>query len=110
MGPSHELLMSWEEWGRYDALGLAELVRKKQVKPRELALQVMAGIELVNPSINAVIEVFNDVVEDPFKDGMNPDGPFSGIPYLMKDMGPTLRGRKQEMGSRLMQGYITAAD
>ncbi len=103
-------VMSWDDWMTHDAMGLADLVRKKQVTPRELAEQVKAGIAKVNPTINAVVEVFDDVVADPLKDGMNADGPFAGIPYLMKDLGPTLKGRKQEMGARLMQGNVAAAD
>ncbi|MBI1778190.1 MAG: amidase [Proteobacteria bacterium] len=103
-------VMSWDAWMSYDALGLAELVRRKEVTPRDLAEQVAAGIAKVNPAIGAVVEVFEDVVADPLKDGMRPDGIFAGVPYLMKDLGPTLKGRKQEMGARLMQGNVATAD
>ena len=104
------LVMGWDEWVRHDALGLAALVRSGQVTPAELAAQVAAGIAAVNPKISAVIEVFDDVVADPLKDGMDPAGPFAGMPYLMKDLGPTLKGRRQEMGAVLMQGNVAAAD
>jgi amidase len=104
------IVMSWDDWTRHDAVGLADLVRRKQVTPRELAEQVASGVALVNPSINAVIEVFEDVVQDPLKDGMDPEGLFAGVPYLMKDVGPALKGRKQEMGALLMQGHITPTD
>ena len=103
-------VMSWDAWMQHDAMGLADLLRRKEVKPRELAEQVAAGIALVNPTINAVVEVFDDVVKDPLKDGMRPEGAFAGMPYLMKDLGPTLKGRKQEMGARLMQGNVATAD
>src|SRR4051794_17103562 len=101
-------VMSWEGWAGTDAIGLGGLVRKKEVTPRELAEQVAAAIARLNPAIGAVIEVFDDVVADPMKDGMRADGPFAGVPYLMKDLGPTLKGRKQEMGARLMQGNVAA--
>ncbi|SFK14268.1 amidase [Bradyrhizobium sp. Gha] len=104
------LLMSWEEWMQYDALGLAELLRSKEATPREVASQVAAGIAKVNPAINAVIELFDDVVDEPLRDGMNPDGFFAGVPFLIKDLGPTLKGRKQEMGSLLMQGNVSSDD
>lgn len=104
------LLMNWKEWSQYDAIGLAELVRKKHATPRELASQVAAGIAKVNPAINAVIEVFEDVIDQPAKDGMNPEGLFAGVPCLIKDLGPALKGRKQEMGSLLMQGNISPSD
>ena len=104
------LAMSWDEWTKHDALGLAGRVRRGEVKPAELAAQAAAAIDKVNPRVSAVVEVFDDVVADPLKDGMNPNGVFAGVPYLMKDLGPTLKGRLQEMGSLLMRGNRAAAD
>jgi amidase len=103
-------IMVWDEWAKHDAVALAERVRQGDVSPTELAQQVAAGIALVNPALSAVVEVFDDVVADPLLDGMNPDGLFAGVPYLMKDLGPTLKGRLQEMGSLLMQGHKADAD
>ena len=102
--------MGWEEWSRHDGVGLAELVRTGQLTPTELAQQAAAGIAMTNPALSAVVEVFDDVVADPLKDGLNPQGAFAGVPYLMKDLGPTLKGRLQEMGSLLMQGHRAPAD
>ena len=104
------LAMSWDEWARHDGVALAERVRKGEVTPAELAAQAAAGIQKTNAATCAVVEVFDDVVRDPLKDGMNPDGAFAGVPYLMKDLGPTLKGRLQEMGSLLMQGNRASAD
>jgi amidase len=103
-------VMGWDEWVRHDATSLADLVRQGQVTPAELAAQVAAAIEKVDPAIGAVVEVFADVVADPLKDGMNAAGPFAGVPYLMKDLGPTLAGRKQEMGALLMMGHVAQED
>ena len=104
------LPMTWDEWAAHDATALAERVRKRELTPAELAAQAAAAIERVNPQVSAVIEVFDDVVANPLADGMNPDGFFAGVPFLMKDLGPTLKGRLQEMGSRLMRGNRAAAD
>jgi amidase len=104
------LAMGWDEWAGHDATALAALVRSGQVTAAELAAQTAAGIAKTNPALSAVVEVFDDVVADPLKDGMNPDGAFAGVPYLMKDLGPTLKGRLQEMGSLLMRGNRAAAD
>jgi amidase len=93
-GVGMTMVMSWDEWVRHDAVALADRVRKGELTPAELAAQVAAGIAKVNPTLNAVIEVFDDVVADPLKDGMRTDGAFAGVPYLMKDLGPTLKGRK----------------
>ena len=104
------LAMSWDEWTRHDAVGLAALVRQRQVTAAELAAQAAAAVAKVNPTLSAVVEVFDDVVVDPLKDGMNPDGPLAGVPWLMKDLGPTVKGRLQEMGSLLMQGHRAQTD
>ena len=89
------LAMSWTEWAAQDAVGLAQLVRQGEVTAAELAQQAAAGIAAVNPTLSAVIEVFDDVVDDPLKDGLNPTGPLGGVPFLMKDLGPTLKGLLQ---------------
>ncbi len=104
------LAMSWDEWTAHDGTALAARVRAGELTPAELAAQAAAGIALTNGPTSAVVEVFDDVVADPLKDGMNPDGVFAGLPYLMKDLGPTLKGRLQEMGSQLMQGNRASAD
>jgi amidase len=104
------LAMSWGEWAAHDATALAGRVRAGELTAAELAQQAAAGIARLNPALEAVVEVFADVVADPLRDGMNPDGPFAGVPYLMKDLGPTLKGRLQEMGSHLMRGHRATAD
>jgi amidase len=104
------LAMSWDEWAGHDAVGLADRVRRGEVTPAELSAQAAAGIAMTNPALSAVVEVFEDVVADPLKDGMNAAGVFAGVPYLMKDLGPTLKGRLQEMGSLLMRGNRATSD
>jgi amidase len=104
------LAMSWDEWAGHDAVALADRVRAGDVTPAELAAQAAAGIARTNPTLSAVVEVFDDVVADPTKDGLNPGGAFAGVPFLMKDLGPTLKGRLQEMGSLLMRGNRAEAD
>ncbi|MBV8167685.1 MAG: DUF1611 domain-containing protein [Alphaproteobacteria bacterium] len=104
------LPMSWDEWAAHDATALAARVHAGEITPAELAAQAAAAIARTDPALNAVIELFDDVVADPMRDGMNPAGPFGGAPYLMKDLGPTLKGRLQEMGSFLMRGNRATAD
>lgn len=102
--------MTWEEWCAHDAVGLAQRVKKGEVSAVELAGQVAEGIRQVNPSVDAIVQVFDDTLADPTVDGLNPEGIFGGVPYLMKDLGPTLKGRLQEFGSKLMQGHRPVAD
>ncbi|NBO04310.1 MAG: hypothetical protein EBV16_09010 [Betaproteobacteria bacterium] len=98
------LAMTWEAWGKADAVALSEGLHRGDYSARELAKQAAAAIQNVNPSLDAVREIFSDVIEDPLIDGMNPSGFFRGVPFVMKDLGPGLKGRLQEMGSRFMQG------
>ena len=102
--------MSWEAWARSDAVALAEGLARGDYSPRELAFQAREAIARVNPALDASSEVFDDVVDQPLADGMNPKGWFRGVPFLIKDLGPTLKGRLQEMGSQLMRGHRPSAD
>ena len=104
------MVMSWSEWADHDAVALAERVRQGDVSPAELAAQAKAAIDKVNGPLDAVVEVFDDAVADPVGNGTNTGGTFAGVPYLMKDLGPTLKGRLQEFGSLLMQGHRPAED
>ena len=104
------LPMSWDEWAQHDGVALAARVSKGELTARELAQQAAAGIAKVNPPLSAVVEVFDDAVADPAGNGANADGPFAGLPFLMKDLGPTMKGRLQEMGSLIMRGNRATSD
>ena len=60
--------LSWQEWDTLDATAMAGLVAKGDVTAQELAVQAAAAVGRVNPKINAVLEVFDDVVADPTAD------------------------------------------
>lgn len=79
------LPMSWNEWAQHDGVGLAARVRKGELTAKELARQAAAGVAKVNPALSGVVELFEDVIADPAKDGANLAGPFAGLPFLMKD-------------------------
>ena len=104
------LVMSWREWGKLDAIGLARLVRVGKMTPKELALQAAEAIQIVNPKINAVLEVFHDVIEDPYKDGMSKEGCLHGVPMLTKDIGSSMKGRLHEEGTLLSKGVRASED
>src|SRR5882762_4249649 len=104
------LPMSWNEWAQHDGVALAARVKKGELTAPELANQASAAITKLNPALSAVVEVFEDAIADPGTDGVNLDGPFAGLPFLMKDLGPTMKGRLQEMGSLLMRGNRATAD
>jgi amidase len=99
------------EYASFDGLGLAELVRKKKVTAKRLAKLMLEGIEKVNPQINAVIDTYSDRLGALEGEGDHDVGaPFAGVPFLLKDIGATDKGKPQEMGSRLMRGNIATED
>lgn len=98
--------MNFDDYRARDATGLAELVRAGEVLPRELAKAARAAHDALNPVLNAVVEFYDDAerLTGPL------DGPFAGVPFLRKDIGPSEAGRLQECGSRLMKGHVATIE
>ena len=86
--------MAFKEYGSYDGLGLAELVRKKQVNASELLDEAIARTTRVDPEINAVVVKHYDYAKRQIDNGL-PDGPFTGVPFLLKDL-EILEGSKRK--------------
>jgi amidase len=101
--------MPFAEYGRYDALGLAKLVRSGEVNPSELLDEALARNALVNPKINAVIHLMEARAQEAIAVGL-PDGPFRGVPFLIKDLMTAFAGEPMNCGSRLFKGFVPAAD
>ena len=101
--------MNLNEYGQFDAIGLADLVRRKEVKPSELINTALQVIEKINPQINSVIDVFTEQI-DAFDDTDIPEGPFTGVPFLIKDIGLHYANVPYEMGSRLTKGFSIPYD
>lgn len=93
--------MELEEYVGYDATGLGDLLRRREVTAVELVRLAREAYERVNPVINAVIEFYDDAESLSGSD----TEPFCGVPFLRKDTGPSEAGRLQEQGSRLFQGF-----
>ncbi len=101
--------MSFSEYGNYDGLGLAELVRKKKISPAELVEEAIQRIETHNPKLNAVINKLYERARDTAKSDL-PDGPFKGVPFLMKDLMATLEGIPTSMGNKLWKDIPAKTD
>jgi len=101
--------MKLGEYAGYDALGLAELVAKKEVSPGELALTARDAIAAVDEELNAVVEIYDDRIEGLKEDTLG-SGPFRGVPFLIKDVLGHERGKKIEFGSRLCEGMLVEDD
>ncbi len=97
------------EYDRYDALGLSELVRKKEVSAEELLEEAISRIEQINPRINAVICRMYDLARNTIRDSL-PEGPFTGVPFLIKDLLTSYAGVPLTMGSKAYKNYIPIRD
>ena len=95
--------MIFSEYGNYDGLGLAELVKKREVSARDLADSAVDAIERINPAVNCVPQVLHDEALRCIEEGVV-DGPFSGVPFLVKEFGMHFKGMKTSAGSRLAAG------
>jgi len=97
------------EYENYDALGLAELVRNGEVTATELLDAAIARAEKRNPTVNAIVDKLYDHGRDTVAAGL-PDGPFTGVPYLLKDIGGVLGGYVQTRGSRFFDDLVPPED
>ena len=101
--------MTFDEYRKHDATALAALVKKKEVTPQELLDIAIKRTEEVNPKYNAVVTKLYDLAKEQIK-SVNPDAPFAGVPYLIKDLGPQLKGTRYTCGSKLLANNISAAN
>ena len=99
------LAMGWAEWASRDGVALAELVRTRQVSAQQVATQAAVAVARLNPKLEAVIELFDDVRVDPDADGPDKLGKLYGVPIFLKDLGSGLKGRKQDFGFGFHHGH-----
>ena len=101
--------MAFSEFGAHDALSLAELLRKGDVSPTELLDEALARTAEVNPKINAVIHLMEGRARDAIAAGL-PEGPFRGVPFLIKDLMTAYAGEPLRCGSRLFKDFVPRDD
>ena len=94
---------------RMDGLAQADLVRKKEISASELVELSIGAIEAENPALNAVITPMFESARAAAK-GDIPDGPFRGVPFLLKDHLASVAGVRQTNGSRLFLENVPAYD
>ncbi|MBX2927359.1 MAG: amidase [Saprospiraceae bacterium] len=101
--------MTFDEYRRYDALGLAELVRKGEVTASELMDIAIARTEEVNPRLNAVIHKMYEEGRS-LAAKADKETPFAGLPFLVKDLGLDIKGFPIRTGSKGYEGYMPPED
>ncbi len=92
-----------------DATALAERVRQKAVHPSELVETAIAAIEQVNPRLNAVVHRMYDAARAAAKSEL-PDGPFRGVPFVVKDFDGWLAGEPYTQSCRMSKDFVPAED
>jgi len=102
-------MVSMDELISYDATGLATLVRQKQIKAIELVDASIERIERFNPTLNAVVTPMFEQAREAAV-GKLIDGPFSGVPFLLKDLGAPYAGIRMTMGSSFMRDFVPDHD
>lgn len=98
-----------DELAFLDATAQAELVRRKEVTPLELVDAAIERVERVNPSLNAVVTPMYDLARESAAGGL-PDGPFTGVPFLLKDLFASYAGVRMTFGSEFLRDFVPDHD
>ena len=96
--------MPFDEFAKYDGIGLAALVKRGETTPSGLLEAAIARAESVNPKINAIVVGLYEQARQQIKGGLS-EGAFTGVPFLVKDLGFWMKGVECSEGSRLFQGH-----
>jgi amidase len=91
-------MMGFAQYADYDGLGLAELVRNKDVTAAELLEAAIERAERHNGKLNAIVHKAYDMARA--NAAKLPDGPFKGVPFLIKDLGLEVAGLPRSDGTR----------
>src|SRR5690242_4697307 len=102
-------MAAFGEFESYDALGLGDLVARKQISASEVLDAAIARIEAMNPRINAVVQNMYDEAHATIAAGL-PAGPLAGAPFLIKDLYAWCKGARVGNGSRLFDGFVADRD
>ncbi|HTR84875.1 MAG TPA: amidase [Reyranella sp.] len=88
----------------HDALGVAQLVKTRKLGARELLDGTLASLRRLNANLNAITDFYDDAPAAA-------DGPFEGVPYVIKQLMADCAGHPTTLGSRFFaQQPVAAAD
>ena len=98
--------MNFSEYRRYDAVGLADLIRRKEVSANEVLQAALNRLDEVNPKLNFLAHDLRERAAAWRMPSENADAPLSGVPFLLKDLLADWEGAPTWSGSRMMQNHI----
>ena len=101
--------MTTDEFAYLDATSQAELVKRREVKPIELVEAAIERVERLNGELNAVITPMFELAREAVSDRDN-DGPFNGVPFLLKDLIVEYAGVGFSEGSAYLADFTSEQD
>lgn len=102
-------MATFEEYDQYDGLGLAKLVQSGVVDPLALLEEAIARTEELNPHVNGLIHALYDEAREAIRIGL-PQGPFHGVPFLLKDLHTPMKDTPCQNGSAMWRNSRSASD
>ena len=101
--------MNLKDYAAHDALGLAQLVKNKEVTAEELLDCALQASEALNGDLNAIVRSMEAEARAAIAAGV-PAGPFEGVPFLLKDLTQSYAGVPTDCGSRFFKGWTRDFD
>lgn len=98
-----------KDLGDKDATELASMVRRKEVSPGELLDLALESASAAQEKVNCFSNIFEDAARKQIDAGL-PDGPFSGVPFAVKDLGARVKGLPITSGSRAFRDTVSDMD
>jgi amidase len=92
-------LRGFSQYREYDGLGIANLVRRREVAAHEVLEAAIDAAESINPHVNALSQKLYDLGHAAVSQ-VNPTAPFAGVPFLLKDVSAMLKTTRTTQGSR----------
>lgn len=101
--------MKADEYLSHDAIGLAELIARREVTAEEVLEAAIAQVDARDPEINAFVARCDDAARASIAAGL-PDGPLRGVPYALKDLNAHVAGLPNTNGCRLFADVVSEVD
>jgi len=101
--------VDFEDLAFMDATAQADLVRRREVRPVELVDAAIERIERLNPTLNAVVTPMYEQARERAS-GALPEGPFTGVPFLLKDLTAEHAGVRYTEGSTFLADHVSVQD
>lgn len=98
-----------EDYASHDAIGLADLIRRREFSAMELLDAVLHRMAQANPRLNAIVTPLYDQARLAVEAGL-PEGPFAGVPYVFKELVVSVAGAPTTSASRLFANSMPVAD